>query len=161
MTLNEHTDNFHPHNTTVSAEQQRRQDDYDTDNRFSLLGMEIPELDQLGHAPIIAAPAAVGYGPTVAMPTLIGMMPSIDDFQDDVEGEEGEDTSSAPEAQVKLRVKSPGVGKESYSQKPIPAFPYSMLKSARHAILESWNGLRIFAGKNIASWNHYGLYLNV
>jgi hypothetical protein len=96
----------------VSAEQQRRQKDYDTDNRFSLLGMEIPELDQLGHAPIIAAPAAMGYGPTVAMPTLIGMMPSIDDLQDDGDGEGGEDASSGPDAQVKLRVKSPGVSVE-------------------------------------------------
>ena len=92
----------------VSTEQQQGQKDYDTDNRFSLLGMEIPNLDQLGHAPIIAAPAAVGYGPTVAMPTLIGMMPSIDDFQED-DGDGGEDASSAPDTQVKLRVKSPGV----------------------------------------------------
>ena len=73
--------------------------------------MEIPELDQLGHAPIIAAPAAVGYGPTVAMPTLMGMMPSMDDFEGDADGEgEGETSSSAPDSQVKLRVKSPGVG---------------------------------------------------
>ena len=71
--------------------------------------MEIPDLDQLGHAPIIAAPAAVGYGPTVAMPTLVGMMPSIDDFQEDVDGDGGEGASSAADNQVKLRVKSPGV----------------------------------------------------
>ena len=80
--------------------------DIDSDHRLSLLGMEIPELDSLGHAPVIAAPAAVGYGPTVAMPTLIGMMPSIDDFEDDEGEEEG---SNAPDTQVKLRVKSPGV----------------------------------------------------
>ena len=94
----------------MSAEQQQRLKDYDTDNRFSLLGMEIPDLDQLGHAPIIAAPAAVGYGPTVAMPTLMGMMPPMNDFQEDVDGEGEGETSSAPEGQVKLRMKSPGVG---------------------------------------------------
>ena len=96
----------------MSAEQQKRLNDYDADlstNRFSLLGMEVPDYDQTGHAPIIAAPAAVGYGPTVAMPTLMGMMPSMEDFEEDIDRDGDEDTSNGPNAQVKLRMKSPGV----------------------------------------------------
>ena len=99
--------------STVSAEQQKRSSDHDVDyssNRFSLLGMDVPEYDQSGQAPTIAAPAAFGYGPTVAMPTLMGMMPDIKDFEEDTDGgNELDESSTSAGLGVQLRVKSPGV----------------------------------------------------
>ena len=93
--------------------QQKRENEYDVDfssNRFSLLGMDVPEYDQSAQAPTIAAPAALGYGPTVAMPTLMGMMPDIRDLEDDTDGGgELDESNTSAALGVQLRVKSPGV----------------------------------------------------
>lgn len=98
----------------VAAEQRKRLSDYDdfSSNRFSLLGMDVPDQEQSTHAPMIAAPAALGYGPTVAMPTLMGMMPEMKDFEEEeTDVEEGLDLSNASVG-VPLRVKSPGVSSQ-------------------------------------------------
>ena len=97
---------------TVSAENKKTvTNDYDDylSNRFSLLGMEVPDHHLSAHgAPMIASPAAVGYGPTVAMPTLMGMMPEMKDFdEEETDGDELDQSNAS--VGVPLRVKSPGV----------------------------------------------------